>query len=69
MFDLQVPFFKPLWIRVLVTVICLGWAGFEFLSGSTFWGMIFGGLGAYAAYQFFVVWNPIEDVEDEEEDT
>jgi hypothetical protein len=26
-FDLQHPFYKPLWIRVLITALCLGWAG------------------------------------------
>jgi hypothetical protein len=61
MFDLQVPFFRPLWIRVAVVVVCLGWALFELASGAVFWAVIFGGMGGYAAYQFFVVWNPKEE--------
>ena len=53
-FDLQVPFFRPLWRRVLVVVICLGWAVFEFATGATFWGMIFCAMGIYALWQFFL---------------
>ena len=60
MFDLQIPFFIPLWRRIATTVLILGWTGFELSSGSTGWAMIFGALGSYAGYQFFVVWNPKE---------
>lgn len=53
-FDLKSEFFRPLWRRIVVVVICFGWAGFEFISGAPFWGVIFAGMGAVAAYQFFV---------------
>lgn len=63
MLELQVPFFEPLWSRVLVTAICRGWAGFQALTGAPFWSILFGALGVYCAYQFFVVWNPKEKTE------
>ena len=63
MFDLQVPFFRPLWIRVVTVVVALGWAGLELLTGSLGWAILFGAAGGYAAWQFFVVWEP--DREDE----
>ena len=61
MFDLDHPFFKPLWLRVLVVAVALGWALVEFASGSPFWGILFGAIGAYAAYKFFVDFNPRDE--------
>ena len=47
------PMLRPLWARLLIVAVCLGWAAFEFVDGSPFWGMIFGALGVYAGYVFF----------------
>lgn len=60
--DLNHPFFRPLWIRVAVVAACLGWALFEFLGprGSPFWGILFGAIGLYSAYAFFLNFNPRE---------
>ncbi|CAN5754528.1 hypothetical protein BH23PSE1_BH23PSE1_00060 [soil metagenome] len=58
LFDLNVAFFKPLWRRVAVVAVCLGWALFELATGSVFWGVIFGGVGLFAAWQFFVTFDP-----------
>lgn len=58
MFDLDHPFFRPLWIRIAVVALSLGWAVFELADGSPFWAMLFGALGVYAAYRFFVTFNP-----------
>ncbi|MFO1144166.1 MAG: hypothetical protein U1E59_17675 [Amaricoccus sp.] len=52
---------RPLWVRVLVVALCVGWAAMEFgllgfvglPVGSPFWGTMFLGLGVYAAYGFF----------------
>ncbi|MEM1128991.1 MAG: hypothetical protein AAGH83_00565 [Pseudomonadota bacterium] len=65
-FDLQVPFFRPLWIRILVTVLCLAWALVELSAGAVFWAVLFAVIGLYCAYQFFVVFDPKDpDAEDE----
>jgi hypothetical protein len=61
MFDLKVPFFRPLWIRVITVLICFAWGAFEFSSNAPFWGLIFCGLGGMAAYQFFITWSDPED--------
>ncbi len=58
--DLNHPFFIPLWRRVLVVAACLGWALFEFVAASPFWGVLFGAIGLYAAYAFFLNFNPRE---------
>ena len=60
MFDFSHPFFRPLWRRVLIAAFCFGWAGFEILvAGSPVWALVFGGLGALGAYNFFVT-KPFE---------
>lgn len=56
-FDLQLPFFLPLWRRVLTAGLPLLWAGFELATGAVFWAILFGAAGAYAAWQFFGVWD------------
>jgi hypothetical protein len=53
MIDLDHPYYKPLWARLLIVGSCAAWAGFEFYSGAPFWGVIVGGMGAYAAYKLF----------------
>lgn len=58
LFDLDHPFFRPLWIRVLIVLACLGWAAFEMATGNPFWAILFGAMGLYAAYGFFVAFNP-----------
>ena len=53
-FELQIDFFRPLWRRVVLLLVCFGWAAFEFLTGAPFWGVIFGSLGGYALWQLFL---------------
>lgn len=60
-FDLQVPFFRPLWRRVATAGLPLVWAAFELLTGSVGWALIFAAAGLYAGYQFFVAWDPEGD--------
>lgn len=57
-FDMNHPFFKPLWIRVLVVSLCVGWAVFEFIGGSPFWGVLFLGMGGIAFWGLFVDFDP-----------
>ncbi|MAY63485.1 MAG: hypothetical protein CML29_14880 [Rhizobiales bacterium] len=67
LFDFNHPFFKPLWIRILVTGACLVWGVFEFMTGAPFWGVLFCGLGAMAAYGLFVTFDP-DQIERAEKD-
>lgn len=52
------PFFRPLWRRIAVVVVSLGWALFELSTGAVFWAILFGAIGAYAAWEYFVVFDP-----------
>ncbi len=56
--DPQNPFYRPLWRRVLVTGICLGWGLFELVTGSPFFAILFGAAGVYCAHQFFIAFDP-----------
>ena len=58
--DTNHPFFKPLWLRIVVVAIAAGWAVFEFRSGSTVWGLIFAAFAAVSAHGFFINFNPDE---------
>ena len=62
-FDVQHPFFRPLWRRLLVVALCLGWATFELRHGATIWAAIFAAIGAYLAWQFFLAFDPPDDHE------
>lgn len=59
--DVRHPFFNPLYRRVLTVALCLGWAGMEVISGSPFWAILFGAIGVFCAYEFFVIYEPYED--------
>jgi hypothetical protein len=52
--DANHPMLRPLWVRVLLVALCLGWAVLEFATMSPLWGMVFLALGAYAAWGFFL---------------
>lgn len=58
--DVQHPFFRPLWRRVAVVALCLGWAAYELATGSPFFAILFGAVGFYCLHQFFIVFDPKE---------
>ena len=58
MFNLRVPFFLPFYRRLLTTAILAAWALFELANGNTGWALATGALGAYCAYEFFVIFDP-----------
>lgn len=66
MFDVDVPFFIPVWRRIAVLVIAFGWGLFELSTGAIFWGMIFVGIGAISAWRFWIAdWdNVAKDADD-----
>lgn len=63
MFNLQAAFFRPLWLRLAVVALCLGWAVLEVATGSPGWAVLFAAAGSWAGYQFFVAWAPKPDNE------
>jgi len=53
MLDLKHEFFKPLWVRIATTAVAGGWSIFEFVTGTPFWGIIFGALAVWCGWVFF----------------
>jgi hypothetical protein len=58
--DHEHPFFRPLWRRILVVVICAAWAVFEYTMGSSGWALAALGFTAYAIWQFFYLYKPVD---------
>jgi hypothetical protein len=60
LFDMAIPFFLPVWRRVLAVAVPALWAMFEFSTGEVFWGLIFLGLGGMAAWKFWIAdWEAV----------
>lgn len=62
--DADHPFFRPLWRRVAVVVVCLAWAVFEFSNGQGFWATAFGALALYSGWVLLITFNPAEEEDD-----
>jgi len=60
LFDFNHPFFRPLWLRIAIVAVCLLWAMVEAGTGEMMWAILFTALGLYAAYGFFITFNPRE---------
>lgn len=43
-----------------MTLLCAIWSAFELANGETLWGGLAGAAAAYAAWNFFVVWDKNE---------
>ncbi len=55
LFDFSDPFYKPLWIRVILVLIMVGWGLNEFALGAPLWGSVFVGVGVIAAWRFATI--------------
>lgn len=53
-FDLDQPFFLPLWRRVAVVALCLGWAVIEVAGGAPFWAVLFAAAGLYSGWALLI---------------
>ena len=51
--DLRVPFFRPVWRRVVTVAVIAVWALIEVIYGNPWWALLAGGIGTYAGYVFF----------------
>lgn len=52
--DRNDPFFRRKWVRVASVALPGFWAVVEFYLQNAFWGLLFGALAAYAAYELFL---------------
>ncbi len=59
------PFYRPLWIRLLIVALCAAWTAVEFYGGQMMWGTIFLVVTAYAGAALLVFYRPKEPEEKE----
>lgn len=66
LFDVDIPFFLPVWRRVVAVALAVLWGLFEISTGAMFWGIIFISMGLIAAWRFSIAdWAAVaEDAED-----
>ncbi|MEO9862445.1 MAG: hypothetical protein ABJO29_02175 [Yoonia sp.] len=55
LFDLAHPFFKPVWVRVVVVIVCFVWGLVEIAGGNTFWAIFFIGLSVICGQRFATI--------------
>ena len=67
MFDFSHPFFRPLWRRVLIVAVALGWALFEAVTGNPAWAVVFGALGAVALWGLLVAYDRRQSAKEDRE--
>ena len=51
------PWFQPLWRRLLTTLVCLAWLGFELWQGEALWLILAAAFSIYALWDFFLSGN------------
>lgn len=60
--DLDHAFFARPWRRYLTVVVCVLWGLFELSMGAHLWALLFFGIGAIAAWQFYQIdWSKYEE--------
>lgn len=68
MFDNSHPWFRQLWVRVLLLAVTGGWGLMELLTGSPGWAMLFLGVAGWVIWALFLNYAPPgQDTDDEGE--
>ena len=52
------PFYRPLWVRIVLTTVLILWCLVEWMNGQTFWGVLVGAASLWAIWTFFVTYDP-----------
>lgn len=56
--DPKHKFYRPLWVRVLVVLVCASWFAVELYMGPSFWLVIMGALTVYTAWVLLIRFEP-----------
>jgi hypothetical protein len=51
-------FYRPLYVRIAIVAVCLGWAIVEATVGEPIWGIAVGAVGVYAAWMLLLNYTP-----------
>lgn len=52
------PFYRRLWVRLLIVGLCAMWTAIEFRQGENTWGMIFLAVTTYTACVLIIFFKP-----------
>ena len=52
------PFYRPLWIRLLVVGSCTAWTAVEAYARQPFWAVITAAAAVYSAYMLLFTYKP-----------
>ena len=66
MLDASHPSFRPLWVRIVVTLVACGWAAFEASDGAYVWALLFGAAGVWCIYALLLTYKDPEDNAEEQ---
>ncbi len=58
MIDPSHRFYRPLYVRIAIVALCLGWAIVEATTGEPIWGVAVGAVGVYAAWMLLLNYTP-----------
>ncbi|MEH6719091.1 MAG: DUF3329 domain-containing protein [Aurantimonas endophytica] len=56
--EAQHPFYRPLWVRIAITAVVIGWSALEWANGETIWGALTAGIAGWAIWMFFITYDP-----------
>ncbi len=56
MADRDHPFLRPLWRRVVLVAVCVGWAVLEYVNGAQGWAALAAGMAVLGAWQFLIAY-------------
>lgn len=54
MIDPDHPFYRPLWRRLMIPIVCFAWVCFELYAGGPIWAAMVAAVGLYATYKLFI---------------
>lgn len=60
-FEQNSPFYRPLWRRIVLTLIVALWLAFEVYIGNGLWIAIAAAMLCYAVWLFFLSWPKTPD--------
>jgi hypothetical protein len=63
--DIEHPWYRPLWVRLLIVFATGGWGLFELYQDSVVWGVLFLAVSAFAVWNLFVTYRPGPPPEDD----
>jgi hypothetical protein len=54
MFNFNHPAYRPLWVRLTLVIVVIGWGGVELMTGSPGWAVMFIALGAFLTWSLII---------------